>query len=126
MDSKEFGEKGERLAAEFFTEQGYRVLTTNYHSPYGELDIVALKGDQLVFVEVKSRSRDKNSGFSNVSASKQRKIIKAALGYLNDNQQYDTCMMRFDVIVVYKSGKEDSYRIEHLPDAFRVDDLYVD
>jgi putative endonuclease len=126
MEAKELGRIGERLAVELFTELGYRVLATNYHSPYGELDVVALKDDQLVFIEVKSRSRDKNSGFSNVSVPKQKKIIKAALGYLNDNQQYNTCMMRFDVVVVFKSGKEGRDCVEHLPDAFRVNDLYAD
>lgn len=118
------GNAGEKKAAGFLRSHGYIILERNYVSQAGEIDIVAEKGDTLVFVEVKTRSADKRSPIeprpaSAITPEKQRKIIYAAKQYKLKNQSDKK--MRFDVIEVIKErdnkGK-DIFNITHLIDAF--------
>lgn len=55
MNRRAFGRKGELIAMNYLARRGYRILATNYYCRFGELDIVAQKGETLVFVEVKCR-----------------------------------------------------------------------
>ena len=50
-----FGREGEQIAAEFLQKQGYKIIAGNFHTPYGEIDIIARDARQLVFVEIKTR-----------------------------------------------------------------------
>jgi putative endonuclease len=50
------GKYGERLAADFLIRQGIRIIETNYYTRYGEIDLIALMGDEILFVEVKTRT----------------------------------------------------------------------
>ncbi|MBP5618294.1 MAG: YraN family protein, partial [Clostridia bacterium] len=50
------GERGEKLAARYLRRKGYRILERNFQTRFGEIDLIARKGDQLVFVEVKTRA----------------------------------------------------------------------
>ena len=54
----ELGKKGEDLTVDFLKKQGYIIFKRNYHSRYGEIDVIAEKGELLLFVEVKTRSSD--------------------------------------------------------------------
>ena len=56
---KLLGKKGERAAVQYLKSQGYTIVATNYRTPFGEADIIALDNDELVFVEVKTRTNDK-------------------------------------------------------------------
>ena len=56
MLNKKIGEWGERLAAEFLTKKGYEVIERNYRFSHGEIDLIVMKWELLVFVEVKARS----------------------------------------------------------------------
>ncbi len=56
---KLLGYLGEKKAQKYLKKQGYKVLATNYVTPFGEADIIALKGEELVFVEVKTRSNER-------------------------------------------------------------------
>ena len=64
MNTKEIGNLGEDTACEYLKSHGYMILQRNYHSRYGEIDIIASKGDTVVFCEVKTR---KNSSFGHAS-----------------------------------------------------------
>jgi putative endonuclease len=113
------GEEGESLAAEYFAERGYRVLERNYKSQLGELDLVAEKGLQLVFVEVRSRSYV-SFGYpeETISRAKRRKLSLVALHYVVSRRLTER-VIRFDVLAVIptRSGP----RVEHIEDAFEVD-----
>lgn len=96
----ELGALGERIALEELTRLGYRILERNYRCPLGEIDIVALHRETLVFAEIKTR-RDRCPGYAKeaVDAGKRRRLSKAALFYLKARGSCDTSA-RFDVVAV--------------------------
>lgn len=106
------GKMGEDIVCEFLRRKGYDIIERNYHSRYGEIDILAKDGDVWVFVEVKTR---KSSAFGTpaeyVTAAKMKKIIKTAFCYLNGTE----CEMRFDVAEVLY-GRE--LKINYIENAF--------
>ena len=119
-NKKSIGKSGEEIAANYLLKKGYKILFRNYHSQFGEIDIIALDKDTLAFIEVKTRSSNFETGFSSVSFSKQQKLTKTALDFLSKNYEYEDFLTRFDVIVVLFDQREE-YRIKHLADAFLPD-----
>ena len=98
-----FGKKSEETAAQFLLSRGYRILERNYRTPRGELDLIALEGDTLVFVEVKAR-RGIRFGEPHwaVDRRKRQHLIKASLFYLSRKRIRNRCC-RFDLIVIQES-----------------------
>ncbi|MBP8707456.1 MAG: YraN family protein [Caldisericia bacterium] len=86
MSRKELGDFGENYVSNYLKDLGFKVIGRNYHTKYGEIDIIATKDGKIHFVEVKTR---KSLLFGTpeeaYSLKKQERIIKAALGYLKDN-----------------------------------------
>ncbi len=114
--NKILGTKGERLAAEFLTRNGYEIAERNFRYARAEIDLIARKDNLIVFCEVKTRrSNIYGSGEDAVDGRKQAQIRKAADGYLAD-RGLDDCDSRFDVIVV-ELGR-DTTRIRVIEDAF--------
>jgi len=110
----ELGSEAERRAAAYLTEQGYKILDRNVSYKVGELDIVAMDGDTLVFVEVRSRTHhDQVHPAATVTRRKQRQIVRSAMAYCQDHKIQDT-MIRFDVVAVLGPKGE----IELFPNAF--------
>ena len=99
-DARRAGKHAEFLAAQFLSRQGLSILTTNYSTRYGELDLVAWDAatSYLVFVEVRYRKRANfGSAAETVNEAKQQKLRLAAEHYLQQQQRSDdNC--RFDVI----------------------------
>ena len=119
------GAAGEAAAVGALEAAGYRVLARNYRCPAGELDVVARDGDVLCFVEVKAltaaeQSEDFGSPFEKVTASKQRKIARAAAHYLQAHGLDEQVVCRFDVVGVWLASDEGPQRIEVRQDAFRL------
>ena len=101
MKNRQFiGKSGEEIAANYLLKKGYNILFRNYHSQFGEIDIIALDKDTLAFIEVKTRSSNFETAFSSVSFSKQQKLTKTALDFMSKNYEYEDFLTRFDVIVV--------------------------
>ena len=100
------GKLGEDFTADYLIKNGYDIITRNYRKPCGEIDIVASKGDILVFVEVKSRSNI-NYGYPSeaVNYKKKQKITNVAKYYILNNC-LDNISIRFDVIEVYLKSKK--------------------
>jgi putative endonuclease len=98
-DNLALGKIGEADAAEFLKKQGYRLVTANYRSSLGEIDIIARDKGTLCFVEVKSRLSEKNSPLEAIDKRKQRQLQKAALCFLKENSLLAT-KARFDVVAV--------------------------
>lgn len=111
------GEKGEVLAAKFLNKEGYKIVSQNYRTHVGEIDIIAIDGETLVFIEVKTReSIEYGMPFEAVNRSKRRKISGAALLYLKKLKDIPPC--RFDVVsICYKDGHP---QFELIRDAFEV------
>jgi len=100
------GADGEEIAKNYLLKKGYKILTQNYHSRFGEIDIIAKVHNCFVFVEVKTRS---NSAFGTpleaINRFKLRKLIKTSQFYLNQFKLGDVCY-RFDAIEVnYVNGE---------------------
>ena len=113
------GAKGEGIASQYLVEQGYRILEVNYHSPYGEIDIIAVKGEILALVEVKTRSgRMIAEPREAVTASKQAKLRQTALLYLAE-QEGSSFQPRFDVVEVLLDDKTGTpLKVEQIENAF--------
>ena len=110
---------GERAAAEFLRRAGYEICALNWRSGRYELDIVALRGEVLHFVEVKTRS-NLACGLPReyVTAAKQERIRKTAAFYLMEKGL--DCPVRFDVAEVYTDGAHSpaATHIEYIENAF--------
>ena len=89
----------EQQALILLQQQGFQLVQRNYHSRYGELDLVVQQGEELLLVEVKARALTRYAHANEVvSLSKQRKLIKTALCFLNEYPEYQQFYCRFDVI----------------------------
>ncbi len=118
-DQPDRGQVGEQAVADALTEQGYTVVARNYHSRYGEVDLIAERDGILAFVEVKARNpRAKGTPAEAVIPAKQKKLIETALLYLQENPS--ALQPRFDVAEVYFDGKEAATvaRIRYIENAF--------
>ena len=112
----ETGARGERLAEEYIIRQGYTVLHRNWRTAHKEVDLIALDGNMLVFIEIKTRG-GLLFGFpeESVSPVKQAHLRKAAETFLELYPQYTT--VRFDVVgIVMRFDAVEE--LLHLEDAF--------
>ena len=122
---KQLGKIGESLAAKFLKQKGYQIIERNYRSAWGEIDLVVQDGDVLAFVEVKTR-RSLKFGAPQlaVTNSKQRKISKTALQYLQEKELFDY-VCRFDVISIVFPPDPSEPIIEHIENAFELSEEYA-
>ena len=109
---KEFGNTGEDIATEYLEKQGYIILERNFYCKQGEIDIIAKDKNEVVFVEVKSRS---NVGYGlpseAVTKQKIKHLCRAARYFLYKNKMFNE-FIRFDVVeILIKSGK---FNVNHI------------
>ena len=105
VSARRRGEEAEELAARFLAGRGLVIVTRNYRTRLGEVDLVAREGATLVFVEVRARSWSAFGGAAgSVDAAKQRRIVAAARHYLARLREEPPC--RFDVLTV--QGSQDA------------------
>ena len=94
------GALGEEAAAELLRKAGYRIVARNHRCSRGEVDVIAEKGDLLVFVEVRTRATAAFGGpEETVGTRKQRRVVAAARDYLAQRRGPPKAA-RFDVIAV--------------------------
>lgn len=113
----DLGHKGEDMAAEYLQQEGYCILNRNWtNKGHKEIDIIAVKDDVVVFVEVKTRRQGSiTTPLSAVDGRKQHRICLAADSYLK-SYRIDF-PYRFDIICIVYNEK--ASRIDHIIDAFR-------
>jgi len=110
------GRQAENQARDFLKKKGFRILEQNYRCRFGEIDIVAEQGEELVFVEVRSLGpKARHLPEETVDPGKQRKLSRTAQAYLQDRRREDR-PARFDVVAV-ETGRG-SPVLRHLPNAF--------
>ena len=114
-EHNELGKKGEDIAVEYLSRKGYRIIDRNWHNGHEEIDIVAMDGEMLVVVEVKTRFSDEfGDPDLAVTKSKQRSSVRTADAYIIEHDlDVET---RFDIVSIVLNGKEK--KIEHIEDAF--------
>lgn len=110
------GAEQETAACQYLEKQGYTILERNYFVQGAELDIIAMDGQVLCFIEVRSRHDSlRGHPLETVTPAKQRNIIRAAKYYIMRNQP--DCPMRFDVVGIV----ENPYEITLVKNAFQAD-----
>lgn len=108
-----FGKIGEDLAEKYLVEKDYYILARNYHSRFGEIDIIASDGKNLVFVEVKTRTQNQfGSPLEAITQGKISKMVKTSQFYLAQRNLHGQSY-RFDAIEVIIKP-EDKPIINHL------------
>lgn len=111
------GRNGEGIAVQLLSERGYRIVCLNWRYKHLEIDIVAEDGDQLVFVEVKTRS-DSRFGmpYEAVDWVKQGRLARAADRYIAAHRYQGE--VRFDIVSVVYSQSDNAYEAQLIKDAF--------
>ena len=112
------GVRGEKAAGRFLKRQGYNIVGRGERDRIGEIDLVAVDGKTIVFVEVKTRtSHDRGHPAEAVDQDKQRQLTRVALSYLrrHDLLEYSA---RFDIIAVTWPADQKRPTIEHFKNAF--------
>lgn len=113
-----FGNRGERAAVKYLKQHGFTIVTRNYQNRYGEIDIIAIDGETLVFIEVKTRrSLRSGSPLEAVDAKKQRQILRAAQAYLSERGLQEQSI-RFDVIGLLWPEDANQPELQHVRNAF--------
>lgn len=111
----ELGKEGERIAREYLISNGYTIIDIDTRKGHYELDIVATRGDRIIFTEVKSRTMGSQDPIDAITPNKIRKICRAADSFVrNYGFPHE---VQFDVITVVVAP-DGNYKLEHIPDAF--------
>ncbi len=118
LSSFQRGRRAEREAALFLRRRGYRVLEQNLRTPFGEIDLVAAKGEWIVFVEVKARSSEEFGTPVEGLRSRQQGRIRRAAEWFLAKRKWSERDRRFDLIAVDLDERGRVLRIEHIQDAF--------
>jgi putative endonuclease len=117
--TREQGEYTEKLASVYLENKGLKLLERNYHSRYGEIDLVMQDNDSLVFVEVRyRRSNNFGTGAETITSSKQSKLIKTAALYLQQHAKMKQYPARFDVVSISGSVETSNLEFNWIENAF--------
>ena len=123
MKTVDIGRIGEKAAARFLKGRGYKILAKNLHISYNEIDIIARDKQNLIFVEVKTRTLNAENELpfgtpaQAVNYAKQQRTIQAARSYIKANPT--SLMIRFDVIEVFLDSTDKKVsKINHITGAF--------
>lgn len=115
---KSLGFRGEEAAARFLKKLGYVIVARGHRDRIGEIDLIAVDGRTVVFVEVKTRTGDqKGLPAEAVDLDKQRRLTRLALAYMKRHDLLE-CQARFDVIAITWPAGSRHPHIEHYQDAF--------
>jgi len=115
-----FGDFGETLGAWVLRFKGYRIIARRHRTPVGEIDIVARRGNTLVFVEVKARI-DTATAAAAITRHQQARIIRAAEAFLQNRRDLAHLDIRFDALLVTQGAQLGKWPI-HIVDAWRPGD----
>jgi putative endonuclease len=117
MKRRDTGILGEKLARDFLSKRGYRIIETNYRCPEGEVDIIARHKDSLVFIEVRAKT---GPGFGSpeesITPAKKERLKTVAARYLQAHENLPP-LWRIDVVAVELNKKGKASRIELIENA---------
>ncbi|QTQ11464.1 YraN family protein [Treponema parvum] len=114
MNKIVLGKNGEDRAALYLEQHGFTILDRNWRARSGEIDIIALKEETIVFVEVKTLPSGVISTLEHeLNRRKQKRITETAKRFLAINRKYNNRFIRFDVIVVDMPGFPPVYHMEN-------------
>jgi len=117
MNRQEVGKLGEKLARKFLKKRGYHIRETNFRCREGEIDIVAQQKDNLVFVEVRTKSNlDFGTPEESITLAKKKRLIALASTYINAHQDLSS-LWRIDVVAIEIDQNGKTKRIELIENA---------
>lgn len=116
-----FGNTAEEHVAHYLQERGFCIVKRNYTTRVGEIDIIAVKDDLLLFIEVKARKHTYFHSSLLITKTKQKRIIKTAQIFLVSEKIYNK-VCRFDVALVIK--KAGTFELEYIENAFQAGSDY--
>ncbi len=120
---QQLGQKGEAQALAYLQAKGYQLVTRNYRFGRGEIDLILVKDEILVFAEVKSFFKPPlDLPELRVNKAKQQKIIETGYGFLSEHPQFENYNVRFDVLVVDFSHYP--AKVRHYPAAFWLEEPF--
>lgn len=109
------GIRGEQIARDFLQKKNYKILETNWRHEKEEVDIIAMDGEELVIVEVKTRSTDYfGEPEEAVDEAKEKRLITAAEAFIEENDL--DVEVRYDIISIIL--RDNRHEIRHIQDAF--------
>ena len=109
----------ESLAKDYLLQQGLNLLTQNYHCRFGEIDLIMLHQNTVCFIEVKYRNSMAYGGAASaISMQKQKKIVKTALVFISQNNNYKQHSMRFDALLMQRQVDNQNPDIDWIQNAF--------
>lgn len=112
------GERGERIAAKFLRRRGYKIIARRSRVRYGEIDIIAVDGRTVVFIEVKTRRSEKlGAPATAVDAQRRRRLVRAATAYLKSYGLLEY-PARFDIVEVVWPLDQNTPVVRHHQGAF--------
>jgi putative endonuclease len=119
INSHLFGREQENNAAAYLRKQGLKLVCKNYHSRFGEIDLIMMDKSTLVFVEVRYRRHNTFGGaIGSVSISKQHRIRVTASQFLQSQKKFQHLMCRFDVIGISQRTGDTMQKFHWVKDAF--------
>lgn len=111
---KQIGSSGEVRAKEYFIQNGYEIVASNFRSKKGEIDFIAVRENSIIFVEVKTLLlKDPELLARELNSKKQKRIIETAKYFLAIHREYSNSIVRFDVVVIDMPGYPPVYHIEN-------------
>ncbi len=114
------GQRAEQAASKWLQQRGLRLLQRNYRCRFGELDLIMLQAECLVFVEVRCRAGNAYGGaLASVTHSKQKKLQRAAQHFLQRHSNHRHRPVRFDVVAL--TGSPENQKFDWLQQAFNAD-----
>ncbi len=117
-NSRKQGEQAEQQALGYLQKKGLKLIEQNFHSRYGEIDLIMQQGEYVVFVEVRQRSNiSHGGGLESISPKKQQRIILTAQSYLQKNNKLYRHPCRFDAIAIDTIERQE--KIQWIQDAFQ-------
>lgn len=102
-----FGKESEKVALSYLKRQKFKIIQTNYHTKYGEIDIIAIKNNILHFIEVKSSKSYEPQYY--LTPSKYTKIIKSIEVFLLKNDIYNDVDYMVDLLCIRQKDEDFEY-----------------
>lgn len=117
-EKQRLGTLGEETARTILESKGLIFVEANWHCSIGELDLVMLERDELVFVEVKTRRGDRNGrAEESVGVAKGKSLLAAAEWYVSIHPEYATTIWRIDLLALTFSRTDELLRVAHIDNA---------
>lgn len=112
MKRKELGNLGEQIASEYLQKEEYKIIERNFYCKQGEIDIIAKKGKEIIFIEVKTRTNNLFGKPAEAVNVKKQKCIMQATNYFLYKNNLTEAFIRFDIIEINLiKGK---FKINHI------------